>query len=109
MHRHKRAPDHREFEDEIRASQRNILWPDTLRNGASVDRFRIKVSANPTLVQRLGAWLFGVFFFTFGVRVFSLAVEERRHFWTVLGYVAFATLWLFLGVFTFRNGFRRKQ
>jgi len=46
--------------EEIRARQRNTVWPDTLRNGRLADAFIWKGSPHATLVQRTGIGLFGL-------------------------------------------------
>lgn len=54
---------HRDLDDfleESRQRQRNVVFPDTVRNARSVDAFLWRGSPNPTRVQRIGAWLFGL-------------------------------------------------
>ena len=68
MSRNKKAPiailadHHREldkFVDEIRDSQRSIVFPDTVRNGRSVDAFFWNGSPHPTCSEnrRVAGWL----------------------------------------------------
>jgi len=47
--------------EEARAKQSNTVWPDTLLNGRSVDEFLLKGSPDAPIVQRIGAWIFGLF------------------------------------------------
>jgi hypothetical protein len=95
------------FIDETRASQRNIVFPDTVRNARSVDLFLWRGSPNPTLVQKIGAWMIGVVFIGCGIEMFSLAVGYHSSFADVLVAVSMSVLSLFIEIRTFRNGFPR--
>ena len=54
---------------------------DSLVNSkAAVDIFLWKGSPNPRIVQRIGAWLFGLFFCTVGAVMIGDAQEERSVF-----------------------------
>src|ERR1700682_2054936 len=44
--------------DDLRARQRNTLWPDTLRNARTVDAFLWKGSPDATPIQRAGSAIF---------------------------------------------------
>jgi hypothetical protein len=104
MRRHSGAGDPQKFIDEIRAKQRNIVFPDGLANGAAVDKFLLKGSPNPSLVQRVGAWLFGLIFLLVGVVFLGIARTNGSRLWA---FVAFG--FLLLGVKVFLNGFRRRE
>jgi len=90
--------------EEIEAKQRNIVFPDTVRNSRNVDAFLWKGSPDAPLVQRLGAWIFGLFFFVCGLCFIDIA--QRKHSWEVLIY---SILVFLLGGKVFRNGFRRRK
>jgi hypothetical protein len=45
MRQHNGAEQQRTLSDKLRSKQRNIVWPDTLINGRSVDAFLWKGSA----------------------------------------------------------------
>ena len=96
-------PGLEKFVGEVRAKQKNILWPDTLRNSRSAYLFLWRGSPNPAPVQRVGAWLFGLTFMGAGL----MSIREARLDGSVLS-MAFAWAWLVLGANTFRNGFRRR-
>ena len=105
---HRRDLD--KFIDESRSSQRNIVFPDTVRNGRAVDVFFWRGSPAPTLVQRIAAWLFGLLFvaqgFLFGY--FAFGVGKKEH--DVVGFVVIGLISLALmalGMRIFRNGFPR--
>lgn len=96
---------------ETRDSQRNIVFPDTVRNGRSVDLFLWKGSAHPTLVQRIGARTFGVMFMVLGLELLSQAVRTRVEDGFSAGIVIIAAISLsivLVGIRMFRNGFPRR-
>ena len=100
------------FIDESRASQRNIVFPETVRNGRSVDVFFWRGSPAPTLIQRIAAWLFGLMFvaqgFIFGYFAFDVGKKED----SVVGFVFIGLMSLALialGMRIFRNGFPRRS
>jgi hypothetical protein len=105
MGHHRRNLDN--FIDETRAKQRNIVFPDTVRNARSVDVFLWRGSPNPSLVQRIAAWMFGLGFIGGGIEAFSLAFLSRSSFADVLFMVTMSVLGLFVGIKIFRNGFPR--
>src|SRR6266404_8742491 len=98
--------------DESRASQWNIVFPDTVRNGRAVDVFLWRGSPNPLLVQRIGAWMFGLLFIGSGLLLFSVAapmVIEEDHSWIGVAVIALISLsFVLIGMRIFRNGFPRR-
>ena len=48
--------------DDLAAKQRNILWPQSLKNGRSVDAFLWKGAEKPTASMRIGAFLLGTIY-----------------------------------------------
>src|SRR5258706_14075306 len=92
--------------DESRAHQRNIVFPDTVRNGRAVDVFLWRGSPDPPLVQRIAAWMFGLMFVFLGLAVFVLAKKA----WddgSWLGVVVTALIslsFVAIGIRIFRNG-----
>jgi hypothetical protein len=103
-------PDLDKLMDETRASQRNIVFPDTVRNGRAVDAFLWRGSPDPPLVQRIGAWMFGLAFIGFGLTFWAVAKEDRHGdgpiFSLVMGLIGLAML--LIGIRVFRNGFPRR-
>jgi hypothetical protein len=90
--------------EDIKAKQKNLVFPDTLRNSRSVDEFLWKGSPNAPLVQRVAAWMFGLFFVLAGVAF--LDVSYQKH------YLIFGVLsigWFLVGGKVFLNGFRRRN
>jgi hypothetical protein len=105
---------HRRNEDDLVneyvSRQRNIVLPDTVRNGRSLDAFFWTGSPHPTLVQRIAAWLLGIFEMGCGLEFIALAVKERIKEGFSISVVIQAILGLaivLLGIRTFRNGFPR--
>jgi ammonia channel protein AmtB len=97
------------FIEETRARQRNIEFPDALRNSRSADVFLWRGSPRPTLVQRIAAWMFGLVFIGIAAESFSFAVAERSSFAVVLALVSMSAMAAFVGVRIFRNGFPRQM
>ena len=98
------SKDFRSFIGEIRAKQRNLVWPDVLLNSKGVDSVLFKGSRNPPLVQRIGAWLFGLTYFGLGLGLIEVGRETRSLVMSIFG-LAFA----FAGVVVFRNGFGKRR
>jgi hypothetical protein len=90
--------------EEVRAKQRNTVWPDTIRNSRSVDAFLWKGSTDAPLVQRIGACIFGLTFILGGLGWVDVAYE--RH-WPVFGVLSI--VWFVVGGKVFLNGFRRRK
>jgi hypothetical protein len=90
--------------EEVRAKQRNTVWPDTIRNSRSVDAFFWKGSPDAPLVQRIGAWIFGLTFILVGLGWVDVAYERRSPVFGVLSIV-----WFAVGGKVFLNGFRRRK
>jgi hypothetical protein len=107
MHRRRKQSDLESYVSQVRQRQRNTVWPDLLVNSRSVDKFLWTGSPNPTVVQRIGAWLLGVGIIAPGLVCLILARMD----WTwSLGSIAFglvASLAVAFGVRTFMAGFRR--
>jgi hypothetical protein len=99
------------FIDEVRGRQRNIVFPDTVRNGRAIDAFFWNGSPNPTLVQRITAWMFGLIFVGLGLLFLPFAAEVRdvEHSW--IGswvMMLISVLIVMAGIRMFRNGFARR-
>jgi hypothetical protein len=85
--------DPRNFIDDVRARQRNVVFPDTVRNARAVYEFLWKGSPNP------GAWLVGLTFIVKG------AASLR---WSPLQ-VLFSFAWILIGAKVFSLGFRKRK
>ena len=99
------------FIDEARASQRNIVFPDTVRNARSADVFLWNGSPDPSLVQRIAAWIFGLAYMGIALEVFFLAVTRRVKDGFSIDIVILAAMSLsavLIGIRIFRNGFPRR-
>jgi hypothetical protein len=100
------------FIEESNDRQRNIVFPDTVRNTRSADVFFWKGSSHPTLVQRIAAWMFGLAFMAAGMESLILAVKTRIDEGFSFGVVfmaAFSLSFVLLGIRIFRNGFPRHR
>jgi hypothetical protein len=63
--------------EEVRASQRNTIWPDTVRNSRNVDAFLWLGPPNAKPVQRIGAVIIGLFFLLIGLGTLVLAYDRQ--------------------------------
>jgi hypothetical protein len=90
--------------EEIEAKQSNTVWPDAMVNSRSVDEFLWKGSPDAPFVQRIGAWIFGVFFI-FGGLAWLVGAYERDS-WVI---AALSIVWFLVGGKMFLNGFRRRR
>jgi hypothetical protein len=89
---------------EITAKQQNNVWPGPIANSRSIDEYLWKGSQNATLVQRIGACIIGLFYFSMGVIFLGFA---RGDLWWPVTLLSF--LLLFLGTKIFLNGFRNRK
>lgn len=95
---------HTKLRDEVEAAQRNIVWPDTMRNGRLMDALLWRGSPEATTVQRVGIAVFGLLFLSMGLFfIFSLAPELHSVLIAVFGVLASG-----LGIRVTLNAFRRK-
>src|SRR5260370_10510644 len=98
------------FIDGCRSRQRNIVFPDTVRNARFTYVFFWRGAAHPTLVQRIAAWMSGLVLIGYGLESLSLAVKERVEDGFSIGIVfttAISVLYVLIGIIVFRNGFPR--
>lgn len=101
---HHRQEAHKDFIDDARERQNNIVFPDTVRNARGVDFFLWNGNPNPSLVQRIAAWLFGLTLIGFGVLALVIARDAGSFFARMLaasGFLIVAKI--------FRNGFPRNR
>ena len=103
MNRESENPATDQLIEEVKARQSNTVWPDTLRNSSSVDAFLWKGSSNAPLVQRIGAWIFGLTFVLLALAMAEVAYEKRD--WS---FGSIAVIFLMVGARICVNGFRRK-
>ena len=87
---------------DIKSKQNNTLWPEAMVNARSADMFLWWGSENPPLVQRIAAWLFGLFFIGLGLAF--LLTDQSRVFRVLSSFVC-----VLIGARIFRNGFPRKK
>jgi hypothetical protein len=103
--------DLNDFLEEARQRQRNVVFPDTVRNARSVDAFLWKGSRNPTRAQRVGAWLFGLTFIGLGACLITfVGVARSDGEWVAAFVLASMSMGaVALGIKIFRNGFPRSR
>ena len=89
--------------EELKARQRNLIWPDALINSRSVDEFLWRGAPDAPLIQRVTAWLFGLAFIAVGIALIVAAYE--KHF-IIVGVLSIA--WFLVGGRVCLNGVRRR-
>jgi hypothetical protein len=96
------------FLDDVQAKQRNTVWPDTMRNGRSVDSLIWKGAPSATRVQRIGIAIFGMFFLILGLMITWLAnvAAYRRSIGTALLILLVALFVLTIACRLLTNAFR---
>ena len=104
----KRHDASRIVSDDIQARQRNTVWPDTLRNGRTVDSFIWNGSPDATPVQRVGIAIFGVAFLVISLLFMFLAnlTASKSGLVASLSFVLVGFAFLALAFRIFRNAFR---
>ena len=95
----------KKFIEEINAKQRNTVWPGPMINSRDVDAFLWRGDPNAPLVQRMAAWIYGIFFMVVGGFGF-LAVAYQKGWWA---FGVFSIVWFLVGGKVFLNGFRRRK
>ncbi|HXE62188.1 MAG TPA: hypothetical protein VN519_01535 [Bryobacteraceae bacterium] len=105
MKGHRAKSDLERFVDDVSAKQRNIVWPGPLVNSRGVDSFFWNGSPNPTIIQRIAAWLFAATDIGGALMLALLAWRIGGTALVVLG--GMAVLVFALGIRTFSNGFAR--
>ena len=108
MNDDKKSVQHEHVIEEIEAKQRNTIWPDTLMNGRSVDEFLWKGSPDAPLVQRIGAWIFGIAFMLVGAVMMGVYLQQSPDRQSIAE-VVLAVVFFGGGLKVFLNGFRRRK
>jgi hypothetical protein len=90
--------------EEIKAQQKNTVWPDPLRNSANVDALLWRGSSDATRTQRIGILVFGIAFVLVGGAILLLAREHRSSIHLIVG-----LLFCALGARVTFNAFRRSR
>lgn len=93
------------FIEEAKGRQRNIVFPDTVRNERAAWAFFWKGSPEPTVVQRIAAWMIGLVFLGNGLMFVDMAASAHNGDAWIL--VPLSLPFIFVGVRIFRNGFPR--
>jgi hypothetical protein len=74
-----------DFTESIRLRQRNTAWPDTLRNSRGVDQLFWHGSPQATVIQEVGALVFGLGFLCVGISFLYWSTQTSSLFIRFLG------------------------
>lgn len=99
-----RRKDLDSYIEDIKARQRNLIWPDVLRGGRAVDEFLWKGAGDAPLVQRIGAVVLALVYIMAAALIVDVAVEQGEWFIGVGVIFAFGA-----GAWFIRNALRRKK
>jgi hypothetical protein len=88
--------------ESIKDRQRNLTWPDSVRNGRFVDEFLWKGARDAPLVQRIGAVVLALAYVLVGLAFISIAAEQEK--WSA---AFFAVLLFVAGGWFIRNAIRK--
>jgi hypothetical protein len=91
--------------EEMKAKQSNTVWPGPMINSRGVDEFLWRGDPDAPLVQRMAAWIFGIFFIVVG-GLGWLDIAYQKH-WRAFGLLSI--VWFYVGGRVFLNGFRRRK
>jgi hypothetical protein len=85
---------------EFEAKQRNLVWPDTMRNCRGVDVLFLKGNPKAPMVQRVGCWVFGTSMFFITATAIAEMLNARNGSWVVVAVASAA-----FGGWVFSRGF----
>lgn len=99
-----RRKDLDSYIEDIKARQRNLIWPDVLRGGRAVDEFLWKGASDAPLVQRIGAVILALVYIMVAVLIVDVAIEQGEWF------IGVAAIFFFVaGAWFIRNALRKKK
>jgi hypothetical protein len=75
--------------DRVERRQKNIVWPDPIVNSRAVDKFLWRGIPNPSFVQRVAAWLFGMCYIVIGIVLFGFGRSEPSLFLEIFALLGF--------------------
>jgi hypothetical protein len=88
--------------ESVDVHQKNVLWPDVLRGGRSVDKLLWKGASDAPLIQRIGIVILASAYLIVAAAFISMAAEQRS---LLAGF--FASVLLGLGGWFIRNALRK--
>jgi phosphotransferase system glucose/maltose/N-acetylglucosamine-specific IIC component len=99
-------PKFAELREDIEAKQKATVWPDTMRNGSSVDAFLWKGDPQAKPIQRAGLVVFGFAFLIFAIVIASIPFEKNFEDGGVIDFLM-ALFALLISLRLFRNALLR--
>lgn len=101
------SSEEREFDAQVRARQRNTIWPDTLRGDYDVDSFVFSRTARATPLQRIGIAIFAFIFLMPAIPLVYFAFTEDLPTLARAFLLLLAVPFALLGLRLVRNACRR--
>ncbi len=92
--------------EDVAARQRATVWPDTLRNGATIDAFLWKGDPNAKPVQRIGLIIFAIFSLLLAFFLTTIPFEKNFEDGSSIVFLA-ALIPILITVRLLRNAFLR--
>lgn len=102
-------PEFEELREDIEAKQRTTVWPDTMRNGSSVDAFLWNGDPHAKPVQRAGLVIFGSMFLLISVGFAVVPFAKNFEDGWGISFIEFliGLFFLFISLRLFRNAILR--
>jgi hypothetical protein len=100
----RKEPEFAEIREDIEAKQRATVWPDTLRNGRSVDAFLWRGDPHAKPIQRAGLVVFGLTFLLLAIAIGSVPFDRGFPDGWVADFLM-ALIGLLISMRLFRNAF----
>lgn len=95
-----------ETADQLRNRQENLTWPNYVVNSRGADQILFKGVENPTLVQRIAAWLFGLTYIAIGFGFWAITLTMEQNSWVM--WILAGIMWV-LGSWVCYNGSRNRR
>jgi peptidoglycan/LPS O-acetylase OafA/YrhL len=101
-------PRFAEIREDVEARQKATVWPDTLRNGSSVDAFLWRGDPHAKPIQRAGLVVFGLTFLLLAICVASIPIQKDfEDDWAIVFLMALFVLLISMRLF--RNSLLRSK
>jgi hypothetical protein len=101
-------PRFAEIREDVEARQKATVWPDTLRNGSSVDAFLWRGDPHAKPIQRAGLVVFGLTFLLLAIGIASIPFDKDFPDGWIVDFLV-ALFLLVISIHLFRNALLRSK